>query len=376
MAEPWQPRMFQQSHGRQWTDEHQYLYSLLWSAFLDLDAYSASRFRRRFFPYSTNFVVRELLVDDDDVQRSVGGKESRLKGLTEPKLDGSFRNLALWTVIPKLLGPAPYQDARRPERGEREGEIALALGGVVSGVLKENCKIDVAAFRLRSESRPVVPPGLGLGIGQTVFEIVAGRRTARVRLSAAVQIPYGDRIAQLTDPRTWDVFTYWRTSEKPQPDSSSEILMELLLPGGNRAALSKWRELQFAYRSSITPFEARIDYDGVETGDLEAMPVTIDHEAERATDSEPSAGNRWNYEEPWGRNFTHLRGIRGFLSFEKVPARPLWTRFVAEREVRFESPNHDRFRVETLMFWLACDLLSFASAFSPGKDNAPEDQDW
>jgi hypothetical protein len=91
--------------GEEWTSDHQYLYSLLWSSFLDLDAYSASRFRRRFHPYSTEFAVLELL-------RSVGRRvpvpeipqeRSRLGNGTTPRLSHRFVDLALWTAVPKLF---------------------------------------------------------------------------------------------------------------------------------------------------------------------------------------------------------------------------------------------------------------------------------
>lgn len=379
MVEHWQPLFFQDPPGPTWQHHDQYFYSLLWSAFLDLDAYSTSLQRRRFFPYSTHFVVRELLPENDEVRALVDGAEPERRGAAGQRLDLRFRDLALWTVIPRLLGPTPYQEPSAPRRRRFDLDDAATsrrLGAIVCDHLRESCDIDVAAFRLDAGSRPIVPPGLALGIGDAKLEVTAGRRTAKARLSAVVQVPYRrDTVARLTDPRTWRLFTYWDPVESEAAASPGVLPMKLLLPGGNRATRSKWRELSFAHAAAVTPFEARIDYQGVESNDPEVAPsdprlsAAKRNEVQRAGIVTEEIDGLFEQREPWGRDFPHVREIRGYLSLQKVEARPHWTRLVAEREVRFESPNHDRFRVETLMFWLTCDLVSFALKFSP--DAAP-----
>lgn len=378
MVESWQPRLFKQSPpDNGWTHNHHYLYSLLWSAFLDLDAFTASRLRKRFFPYSTNFVVRELLFDEyAHVELHVPGEPSRLRATPSTRLDDRFRDVALWTTIPKLLGPPPYRDRRAPVRNEHgldDAEVAQALGAIVSEHFKNTYDLEQASFRLDPESRPIVPPALGLSIADARFDVTAGRRVARARLSAVVQSPFRqDEMAQLSDPQNWTLFGFWDPGPNVEARQQHDgIPMRLLLPGGNQLEPSKWRELSFSYASAITPFESRIDYEAVERRDpaalvlKEAITDAIRYEADRASngsDESPDARSdkRWQ----WGKDFPHIGHLRGYLSLEKVQGRPGWTRFTAEREARFESPNHDRFRVETLMFWLTCELVSFAIQFA------------
>src|SRR5690349_9642121 len=89
-----------------WDDVRQYSYSLLWSSFLDLDAYSASRFEKRFRPYSSEWVVREILWDLDEVKRlGIGDDRDQRYEHDEVQLSRAFRMLALWNVVPNIFSP-------------------------------------------------------------------------------------------------------------------------------------------------------------------------------------------------------------------------------------------------------------------------------
>jgi hypothetical protein len=367
--------------GAPWTDAHQYLYSLLWSSFLDLDAYSASRFRRRFFPYSTEFAVLELL-------RSIGRQVpvpkitqmgSRLGDGTTPRLSRPFVDLALWTAVPKLFGESTYGDPSRPTRCGPDDSYpgAEILRRAVADQLREDIDIEVAAFRFDADARPLLPPGLGLGIENATVEVVAGRRRATAHLSADVNVPYdaiphdnvaSDKDAPI-DPTTWWIFEYWNPpSPPPELGNHGTIEMELVLPGGHSATETKWSLLKMAYTMARGPFEARVDFDCLESErqSHEESAAAL-FESTRAygppTDQDRLENGRY-HAQPYAPHAIHIRRLRGYLKLEKIEGRPRWTRFVAEREGRFESPNHDRFRAETLMFWLTCDLLSFAAKYA------------
>jgi hypothetical protein len=116
------------------------------------------------------------------------------------------------------------------------------------------------------------------------------------------------------------------------------------------------------------PFEARVDFDCLESkrppqDDSAAAMLECMRAYAQPTDEDPLE-HRQHYAKPDARDAIHVRQLRGYLKLEKIEGRPGWTRFTAEREGRFESPNHDRFRVETLMCWLTCDLLSFAAKYA------------
>src|SRR5262249_53744501 len=198
--------------GDPWTDDHQYLYSLLWSSFLDLDAYSATHFRRRFRPYPTEFAVLELLRSVGHKVPAFGHDRSRLDNVTT-RLSRPFVDLALWTAVPKLFHELAYGDPSRPGRwglGDSDWDDEM-LRRAVTDRLCEDLAIQVAAFRLDADERPPLPPGLGLGIENATVDVVAGRRRATAHLSADVNVPY-DNIPydeDPIDPATWWIFAYW-----------------------------------------------------------------------------------------------------------------------------------------------------------------------
>lgn len=372
-----------------WTADHQYAYSLLWSSFLDLDVTALGGHRKRFYPYSTEFVARELLWPYPDVQAmGIGGPSSRLADsrvtLAEP-----FVRLALWTLVPNLFQPRGASDDARPSgrrRGAAARERLAALGRIlcdhfkagarrtgasagagVAGGHADTLRLDLAAFGLDDQSRPVLPPFPDLGIGDAAVTVHAGRRSASARLSCPVQIPFGDELQRAVDPRGWGTFVYWRPVEGSARDGDLRHLrMRLCLPGGNLAAPDvKWRALDLSYVTSAGAFGARTDFHATEPvhdepGEDDACPDLPDEASflEEPPDQPTSPGLPCAE-----RDAVHVRDLRGYLSIEKIPGRPGWTSFVTEREARFGSPNHDRFRVETLMFWAAVDLLSFATTY-------------
>ena len=367
--------------GDPWTDDHQYLYSLLWSSFLDLDAYSASRFRRRFFPYSTEFVVRELLWDIEPEVRKlgIGDTRSRLSNGGTPRLSRPFVDLALWTVVPSLFGRWAYGDPSRPQH-TRDGSddferVAGPLRRIVADQLHSDLDIEVAAFRFDADARPLLPPGLGLGIENPKIDVVAGRRCATADLSADVNVSYDTdaAVVEAVDPMTWSIFAYWSPPQTTYTGCDpGTVEMELVLPGGNSAAENKWRPLRMAYSTAKGPFGARVDFDCLESQPPSYRdPEAAGFESRRAcshSGEDPPEHGRY-YDAPYAPDAMHVRQLRGYLKLEKIEGRPGWTRLVAQREGRFESPNHDRFRVETLMFWLTCDLLSFAQKYAYPKDD-------
>jgi hypothetical protein len=361
--------------GDPWTDDHQYLYSLLWSSFLDLDEYSAAHFRRRFRPYSTEFAMLELL-------RSVGRKvpafehdRSRFNDdNVKTRLSRPFVDLALWTAVPKLFRELAYGGRGGPDHSDSDDEM---LRRAVADQLCEDLDIQVAAFRLDADERPLLPPGLGLGIENATVDVVAGRRRATAHLSADVNVPY-DSIQydeDPIDPATWWIFAYWSPQWLPLRGNRDAVDMELILPGGRFAAETKLSPLQMTYSMARGPFEARVDYVCFESKrPSQEDPAAALLEVTRAyggPNDEDSLEHGQDDAEPYARDAIQVRRLRGYLKLEKIAGRPGWTRFTAEREGRFESPNHDRFSVETLMCWLTCDLLSFAAKYAfTGFDRA------
>lgn len=359
-----------------WQDEHQYLYSLLWSSFLDLDFYSASRFRRRYYPYSTEFVIRELLWDLDPRVQAWLPDAPRVSR-TGAELSEPFRRLALWTVAPRLFEAVdPTQGGGRRLRTEDARKHVKEMRDVVTSQLRSDLQIELAAFRIEVDSRPLLPPDPALGIENTHLEIVAGRRSATALLAADVRVPYTQDSPScgVVDPDQWSLFTYWIPQAAVRKSVGTQVLgMHLLLPGGNSASLTKQRALEMTYASTAGPFGARIDFDCIESAgqpnqDRQRAGALL--EVQRARTPFPQQNELEQYTKPYDDDETHVDHLRGYLAIDKIAGRPGWTRFVSQREVRFESPNHDRFRVETLMFWLAIDLLSFTEKYASAKEPA------
>jgi hypothetical protein len=362
----------------EWTDDHQFFYSLLWSAFLDLDAYSASRFRRPFFPYSTEFVVSQLLPDDPEVK-----KLGLVRDPARPPavcLSPRFVQLALWTVVPQLFGaPVPHPGESRS--AERSDDARTALQQAVAQQLRNDLGIDVAAFRFDPDARPLLPPGLGLGIEDAHLTIDAGRRRASARISAAVQVQYEPRaeVARVIDPSTWSAFGYWDVASRAKPGPrDGSVDMTLRLPGGAFASETKTSPLRATYGSAAGPFAARVDFDcselmkppprDAQDAQFERRRASTPH---AQADQEQQEREHRHYAKPYTPDAAHVGRLRGYVQIEKIAGRPGWTSFEAQREVRFESPNHDRFRIETLTCWLACDVLSFAEAYAQRTERAP-----
>src|SRR5262249_36311193 len=193
--------------------------------------------------------------------------------------------------------------------------------------------------------------GLGLGIENATVDVVAGRRRATAHLSADVNVPY-DNIPydeDPIDPATWWIFAYWSPQWLPLRGNHDAVDMELILPGGRFADKTKRSPLRMTYSMARGPFEARVDYICFESKRPSQEDTAAALREFTRAHGGPSDEDSLEHRQDYAQDAVHVRRLRGYLKLEKVAGRPGWTRFTAEREGRFESPNHDRFRVETLM---------------------------
>jgi hypothetical protein len=340
-----------------WSDARQYLYSLVWSSFLDLDRYTASRAFRRFLPYSSVWVAYELLHERRKVANLRFGDRRQGSELDKLRLCPLATDLALWTVAPGLFSPMKGADALGGQGATGDDEEFVAkLRDLFREDHLERFGVDLAAASLDPEFRPILPPRPELGIEAPITSVRAGRRFATVRIEANVQRPFF-AMRDVVDPSTWSRTGHWRLSGKvDQVRGTRWAEMHLRLPGG-RFALSqaKNRKLRMKFEIARGPFARRVDYAAFETG-APTQPSIEPYE-----DAPQQVEEQDVFQSPYDPRAVHIRGMRGFLGVEKLAGRPRWSRLIAERTVAFESPNHDRFRVETLLFWLSSELLAFVA---------------
>lgn len=332
-----------------WTNDAQYLYSLLWSAFLDLDKYTASRALRRFRPYSTEWVVKTLLEWRPGAIRM----EERAPDSAPVRLAEPFEALALWVITPRLL-----EDPGRPriavgERALRPLEVER-IPEAFRTRFEKHFRVPISYRRDDAGAQSTFPPLPELGIGPATIEVTAGRRVAKATMRSPVQVPY-KLLSEIVDPSKWNDCDHIVV----RGDAEDVRSMTLRLPGGGWDDAVKHREMELRFEKSSGPFEARIDYFAKETKKRrEAQSDSderLDPGAEANEDVFPSEDN----------DSRQVDGMRGFLAVRKMQGRPGWSYVVAERTISFESPNHDRFRVETLIFWHVVELMSFVLACCP-----------
>lgn len=339
-----------------WTNTHQCLYSLIWSAFLDLDEHSARETYKRYRPYSIVLVLGTLLRDvwkKEEIDLDSFGAE-----LFHPtvKLDPTFRELALWALTPSLFHETMSLGSTAPRVSREQRKIDEEKLGRVREVFRryfrETFDVELASFRQSFESWPLLPPILA---GEVRTAVTAARRSATANVTADVQLNY-ECLRRFVAPHTWNAFPHWNHAENGA--GGDTLTMGLCLPGGRKIS-SKWRTMQGAFAVTGGSFESRLDYELTERPSN--GPV---HDADERASSGVGEHDRARDQKQllpiYSPNRPQVATLRGYLSFAKIPARPGWTRVVAERTARFESPNHDRFRVETLLFWLAVEVLTIA----------------
>lgn len=344
-----------------WSDERQYLYSLVWSSFLDLDRYTASRAFRRFLPYSSVWVAHELLPKRDGVSKPTFGTRGEGSALDRYKLCPLATDLALWTVAPGLFSAMKGADAlgwRRARKGDDEAFVA-ELREAFRLDFAERFGMDLAASPLDPEFRPIFPPRPQLGIEATATSVIAGRRFATARIQANVQRPFY-AMRDVVDPAKWSEAGHWKASGEAKSERGTRsIVMCLRLPGGRfRISSAKNRNLSMKFEIARGPFDRRVDYSAFEPEDPSSACVDsgLSEALKRREEEDDDAPKS-----PYDKESVHVRGMRGFLAVERLAGRPRWSRVTAERTVAFESPNHDRFRVETLLFWLTSEILAFVA---------------
>lgn len=332
-----------------WSNDAQYLYSLLWSAFLDLDAYSARRALRRFRPYSTEWVVKTLLEWRPGEARAA----ERAPDPDPVRLSACFEALALWVIAPRLL-------AERNRSRIAVGRRAVSPSHVDSipepfrTRFEQHFRVPISYRRDDVDAQSPFPSFPDLGIGPATIEVAAGRRLAKATMRSPVQIPY-DSLSGIVDPMSWNDCDHIVVSGAEEHVRT----MALRLPGGGWNDRVKCREMQLDFEKSCGAFEARIDYFAKESADRREGKGDPD---ERSSPSTEAADDVIASE---ANDTIQVDGMRGFLTVRKMQGRPGWSYVVAERAVSFESPNHDRFKVETLMFWHVIELMSFVLARCP-----------
>ena len=353
-----------------WTDKHQYLYSLLWSSFLDLGYYSAGRAYRRYRPYSTAWVLREILRDVPGIKDLGIGRTSSSFLDEGPALGLAprFRDLALWAASPSLfqnhmsLGASgPYVDSER--RRLDDGRLQR-LREIFRRYFLHQFDVELAVFRQRFETWPLLPPTLG---GQVTAAVMAARRSATAQVTADVQLPY-EKLCSFVHPSTWNVCAYWENATDAVAGGRGVQALRLCLPGG-RSVASKWRDTRVEFAATSGSFESRVDYDVQERTGPEDRHANAEEESELEGDEADEADGPVSLP-LYSPERAQIAGLNGYLSFAKIAGRPGWTCINAQRTARFESPNHDRFRVETLLFWLAIDVLSFAGGEDAARPRA------
>jgi hypothetical protein len=332
-----------------WSSNAQYMYSVLWSAFLDLDAYTASRALQRFRPYSSEWVARELLGLNTDSETRERGRRLRLTS--------SFDALATWLVAPRLLSESA-ESRRDGGRPWRSTSLAEADRVNLRKHFERHFSVPVAYRRWDVDAQSPLPPLPDLGIGPATIDVVAGRGTATATLRSAVQVPYGS-LCQIVQPAVWGESEHFVIVGGGEERSGS-CDFKLRLPGGAWVGERKQREMKLQYDTFTGAFESRVDYAASE---LDAPPDLV---ADSGKEFLPSKEEE-NKDEAgrYSKDAVHVGAMRGFLSVEKMKGCPGWSSVVAERTIAFESQNHDRFKVETLMFWHAIELMSFVLARRP-----------
>lgn len=329
-----------------WGHNAQYLYSVLWSAFLDLDAYTASQALKRFRPYSSEWVAQELLGLN---------REAEPRGRGRPlRLTDSFDALATWLVAPRLLGEpdAPRHDGTgsRPA-APRDAMVRDRL----RQRFEQHFRVPVAYRRWDVDAQSPLPPLPHLGIGPVTIDVVAGRGAATATMRGAVQVPYGS-LREIVQPNAWGECQHLVVRGAAERSGSCELVLRL--PGGAWEGSGKGRDMSMDYDRFDGAFESRVDYSASES---DAPDFSTSHGEGFSSEDEEEKDGAGHF----SGDAAHVGTMRGFLSVEKMKGRPGWSSVVAERSISFASPNHDRFKVETLMFWHAIELMSFALARRP-----------
>ena len=328
--------------GGAWSDEAQYLYSVLWSAFLDLDFYTTKQALKRFRPYSTEWVAKELLGLTEGAGRDRG---------VSVRLADPFEALATWVVAPRLFGD--------PDRLRMDGgrtRPAASQDDAVRHGLRERFeryfRVPVAYRRGDVDAQSPLPPLPDLGIGPATIDTIARRGAATATMRSSVQVPY-DSLRKIVEPANWGDCQHFVMSST---EHSGSCEMDVRLPGGAWNDDVKQRRMRFEYETFTGAFESRIDYSAAETDASYPMPLAGERVLTREEEADDAGAGQYS------PKAVHVGAMRGFLSVEKMKGRPGWSDVVAERTVSFESPNHDRFKVETLMFWHVIELMSFVLA--------------
>lgn len=339
-----------------WTNEHQYLHSLLWSCFLDLDSYPAGLNYKRYQPYETAFAIETLLNWQE-------------KSSARARLRNRFLDLAVWNAAPRFFGQGPDSaDGAKAAQTKKARSLARDRANVrrLYARFREEFatrfQLDLAASRPEIEpgERSLLPPTLEPSIEDVRAEVVASRRIARIRVAANVQVDYEDMLGVLA-PGNWTACSYLALADDKNDveissnDGSTRVEtsgFKIRLPGGDEAnrhssapddVTSKVRTLDVNHTAAWSPFSARVDYQAFEVPIAAGGKVRNDSSAKEV----------------------EIDRLSGYFAVDKARGRPGWTTFTAERTVQFASFNHDRYRVETLQYWAAVEIISLVEACQP-----------
>ena len=298
-----------------WTDDHQKLHSLLWSAFLNITSdYDSGRFRKRYAPVHATETFRQL--------------RDHTKEERAPRLRTDYLKAAAWMLAPRFCG------SDHDEAPSFRGTYRRLFG------------VDLAAERSSGLSRPPLPAMPELGIEGTSVRIETSPPAVRVHMEAVVQSPFLI-LREIVYPWKWTSCFWGRLPESQtllQNGFRGRLPAAVRLPGGElvNGKVTKTRPLLLDVDITTSPFAARLDYSGLEKAAKEKAAALANRTGKQAR-----------------KRLIEIAAVSGFLLVEKLAGRPGACRVVAEREAIFSNFNHRLFAAETVTYWLASELISF-----------------
>lgn len=283
----------------EWSLAHQRLHTLMWSAFLDIETgFDSKVWRKRYHPLSIDAVSSDLLAHFNENA-----------GI---KLRPAFVKLAYWTLAPAMVG------GDRPGAGEFRERFADLFG------------FDLAAMSSQAFDRPLLPPLPEIGLEEGRIRVEYARQAVRATVDCTVLTPFS-ALAPFVSPWECPSSPFWTELHGTEGDRKPAVR----LPGGwEESSVLKIRTIDLETDVAVSPFGSRVDYS------LREPPG--------GATPERSDVNR------------EMGECRGYMLVEKLAGRPGACRVSARREASFLDFNHKHFRAETVMYWLAADLVAFA----------------